>query len=126
MISTLCFPKIDLSKYQIDLFTKQLASDIRFVRKENIVGNSGTYILFKSEGKLNSYIVRKDGLDLKEVNLIDNVNLLYNNGKINFKRDGTPNPKGQTIYIYNENIKKEITIVPVSGRVLLKEGKYET
>ena len=39
---------------------------------------------------------------------------------------GSPNPKGQTIKVYNDKIKKEITIVPVSGRALLKEGEYET
>ena len=43
---------------------------------------------------------------------------------IKFKSDGTLNGKGETISILLDDIKVEITIVPFSGRVLLKEGKY--
>ena len=44
---------------------------------------------------------------------------------IKFKEDGTPYPSGTTIRIIYKDTKKEITIVPISGRVLIKEGKYE-
>lgn len=126
IISSLCFPKDSISKHQIKLFTKQLCSDIRYVRKANMLGNLKTYIYYSEDNKLTSYIVREDGKDLKKVSLPIGTNLQYGNSKIKFKSDGSPDPKGQTINIYKENVKIELTIVPVSGRVLLKEGKYET
>ncbi len=39
---------------------------------------------------------------------------------IKFKSDGSPQ-KASTIEIYNNRLRKTITITPVSGRVLLKE-----
>lgn len=126
IISSLCFPKDSISKHQINLFTKQLSSDIRYVRKSNMLGNLKTYIYYSEDNKSTSYIVRENGKDLKKVSLPSGANIQYGNSKIKFKSDGSPDPKGQTINIYKENLKIELTIVPVSGRVLLKEGKYET
>lgn len=125
LISTLCFPRFNINKYKIDLFTKQLCSDIRYVRNENMLGNLNAYIYY-TDDKVKRYIVRNDGKDLKEITLPEEMKISYNQSRIRFKRDGTPDPKGQTIIIYNKDLKKEITIVPISGRVLLKEGKYET
>lgn len=125
LISTLCFSKDDLSKHQINSFTKQLCSDIRYVRKCNMLGDFKTYIYYKKNQESSSYVVRSKGNDMKEIQLPSEINLEYGESKIRFKSDGSPDPKGQTINVYNNKIKKEITIVPVSGRVLLKEGKYE-
>lgn len=90
-----------------------------------MLGNSSAYIYY-TDDKEKSYIVRNDGKDLKKITLPEETKLSYNQSRIRFKRDGSPDPKGQTITIYNKDFKKEITIVPISGRVLLKEGKYET
>jgi hypothetical protein len=126
LISTLCFSKEDINKHQINLFTKQLCSDIRYIRKTNMLGDSNTYIYYKKNKEAASYVVRSGGEDIKEIKLSNNIKLEYMREKILFKRDGSPDPKGQTISVYDNKTKKEITIVPVSGRVLLKEGKYET
>ncbi|WP_042271944.1 hypothetical protein [Faecalimicrobium dakarense] len=126
IISSLCFPKDSVNKHQINLFTKQLCSDIRYVRKANMLGNLKTYIYYFEDNKSTSYIVRENGKDLKKVHLPSGANIQYGNSKVKFKPDGSPDPKGQTINIYKDNLKIELTIVPVSGRVLLKEGKYET
>lgn len=126
IISSLCFPKDSISKYQMNLFTKQLCSDIRYVRKANMLGNLKTYIYYIEDNESISYVVREDGKDLKEVSLPSGAKLQYGNSKVKFKPDGSPDPKGQTINIYKEKLKIELTIVPISGRVLLKEGKYET
>lgn len=126
LISTLCFSKEDITKHQINLFTKQLCSDIRYIRKTNMLGDSNTFIYYKKNKDAISYVLRSNGKDIKEIKLPNNVNLEYMEEKMFFKRDGSPDPKGQTITVYNNKTKKEITIVPVSGRVLLKEGKYET
>lgn len=126
IISTLCFPKENISKYQINSFTKQLCSDIRYVRKNNMLGCNDTYIYYKNNNGTHSYILRQESKDVKEISLPKDVQLLYTRGKILFKKDGSPQQLGATIKIISKDIKREITIVPVSGRVLLKEGKYES
>ena len=126
LISTLCFSKDDVNKHQIDSFTKQLCSDVRYVRKCNMLGDLSTYIYYKKDKESSGYAVRSGGNDIKEIKLPNDITLKYGQSKIVFRRDGSPDPKGQTIKVYNDKIKKEITIVPVSGRVLLKEGEYET
>ena len=126
LISTLCFSKDDINKHQIDSFTKQLCSDIRYVRKCNMLGDLSAYIYYKKDKESSSYAIRSGGNDIKEIKLPNDITLKYGQSKIVFRRDGSPDPKGQTIKVYDDKIKKEITIVPVSGRVLLKEGEYET
>lgn len=124
IISTLCFFNGDNKNYILNSFTKQLCSDIRYVRKCNMMGDLKTYIYYKEEKNYISYILRSNSKDIKEVQLPKGASLA-GLSKISFKQDGTPISKGSTIKVYNGIIKKEITIVPVSGRVLLKEGRYE-
>lgn len=126
LVVTLGFPKDNLQKYEINSFAKQLCSDIRYVRKSNMLGNSDTYIYYKKTEYLKSYILRENSKDIKEIFLPTEVEIYYNRGKLQFRKDGSPEPTGTTITIMNKYIKKEITIVPISGRVLLKEGKYGT
>ncbi|MGL4913482.1 MAG: pilus assembly FimT family protein [Romboutsia sp.] len=125
LVSTLCFSKDDNNKHQINSFAKQLCSDIRYVRKCNMLGDLNTYIYYKKDNDKTSYILRSDFKDVKEIDL-PNGSKLIGLSKILFNTNGSPNPKGQTIEIISNSIQKQITIVPVSGRVLLKEGKYET
>lgn len=89
-------------------------------------GILNAYIYYKnSEGK-QSYVLREKGKDVKEIALPKDAELKYTIEKIMFKRDGSPDKTGTTITIKHRENKKEITIVPVSGRVLIKEGIYET
>lgn len=125
IISTLCFFNGDNSNHQLNSFTKQLCSDIRYVRRCNMLGDLNTYIYYKEKNKQISYILRSNAEDVKEIALPKGSKLV-GISNISFKQDGTPIKKGSTIKIYNNSIKKEITIVPVSGRVLLKEDKYES
>lgn len=125
LLASLCIPKRVIDKSSINSFSRQFCSDIRFVRRENILNNMKTYIYYVKKDGLEGYILRKDGEDAK-------TNLLPKGGKINhrlstikFKSDGSPVERGSTIYISKDNLKRQITITPISGRVLLKEDKYE-
>ena len=71
------------------------------------------------------YIQNENKEDIKQVYLPKVCKIEYTRSMIKFKADGTPYPSGTTIKIIYKDIKKEITIVPISGRVLIKEGKYE-
>ncbi|WP_195939757.1 pilus assembly FimT family protein [Romboutsia sp. 1001713B170131_170501_G6] len=126
LVSTLYFFYDNLDKYYINSFTKQLTADIRYVRRVNMLGDLSTYIYYDLNNKNKSYILKSQGEIKKEVSLPNETKIEYGESKIIFRTDGSPDRRGQTIRVYKGNIKKEITIVPISGRVLLKEGKYET
>ncbi|RDY28764.1 hypothetical protein CHL78_004300 [Romboutsia weinsteinii] len=126
LIITLCFPKASIEKYKINSFMKQLCSDIRYVRKSNMLGDFSTYIYYTEENGCNGYILQENGKSEKEVFLPENTKLEYSpRNRVKFKITGAPDPQGGSIRVYTDKQIREITIVPVSGRVLLKEGKYE-
>jgi Tfp pilus assembly protein FimT len=125
MISSIVLSNFYIDRYKINSFTKQLCSDIRYVRARNMSSDFSTYIYYKNEDNVISYVLREDGNDIKQVSLPKNTKLSYAISKIIFKQDGTINGIGETITVTYEGKKTEITIVPFSGRVLLKEGIYE-
>jgi len=125
LISTLCFPKDNIEKYQLNSFTKQLCSDIRYVRNINMMGNTNTYLYLDNNGECSSFTLNENKKNIKQVYLPKEYKIEYTRPMVKFKADGTPYPSGTTIKIIYKNRKKEITIVPISGRVLIKEGKYE-
>ena len=48
LIATMSFTKINLSNYKVNAFAKQMASDIRYVRKINRLGNNKVYMYLLS------------------------------------------------------------------------------
>lgn len=127
LIATLCFPKNNFEKHTINSFSKQLCSDIRYVRSCNMLEDTSTYLVYVEEDGKKGYSIKQKGEYIKYVFLPKNTVIKdnINNNIIRFDNYGAPYPGGGTINISNNETKKEITIVPVSGRVLLKEGKYE-
>lgn len=126
IISTLCFPKGNIEKYQFNSFIKQLCSNIRYVRNVNMMGNTNAYVYLEKSDDGGSFKLREDGKDIKQVYLPKDCKIKYERQMIKFKSDGTPLHSATTIKISHKNKEVEITIVPISGRVLIKEGKYET
>ena len=125
IITTLCFPKGNIEKYKINSFVKQLCSDIRYVRNINMMGNTNAYVYLDNNDEEYSFTLNENKKIIKTVYLPKECKIEYTRPMIKFKSDGTPYPSGTTIKIIYKNTKKEITIVPISGRVLIKEGKYE-
>ena len=125
MITSIVLSSFYIDRYKVNSFAKQLCSDIRYVRARNMCSDFSTYIYYKNEENVISYILREGGNDIKRVSLPKNTNLSYKINKIIFRQDGAIDGIGETIIVNYKNEKTEITIVPFSGRVLLKEGKYE-
>lgn len=127
--SSICFVKYEGDNYKIELFAKELCSDIRYVRRENILDNPSVYIRFFRDDHKWSYILHRNKKEDKRVYLPKNVNLNFpisqNNSIISFYTSGLYKNGGGTISINKGDEYKYITIVPVSGRVLYKEGIYE-
>lgn len=118
------FPKDKTEKYSIDCFARQLVSDIRYVRNVNMNGNINLFIEQFPNSDPPKYILKENSNIVKTINLPRGSSLSCPSNIIRFKSDGTLNTKGETITISLDSTKVEITIVPFSGRVLLKEGKY--
>ncbi len=119
--------KFYIKDYQIDSFTRQLCSDIRYTRIKNLNSDysTGIYYTKKSNGEV-AYVLRDGGECKKEVKLPKNTDISKSVEIIQFSPQGVLLKKGETIIITDKknNKKREITIVPFSGRVLIKEGIY--
>lgn len=124
LITFLSYPKNIIEKYQLYSFSKQLCSDLRYVKSKNMLGVSNVYLQIKNENNNTYYTVNENKKDIKTVNLSKNITLKTNQNKFKFNQNGSIG-KGVTIYLILNDLTKEITVTPTGGRVLLKEGKYE-
>lgn len=125
-ILMISFPKEKSQKYEIDSFARQLVGDIRYVRSMNSNGNLSVFIENISTQDNPRYLIKENTDIVKTVYLPKNSSLSYPSSTIKFKSDGTLSSKGETIIIDSKDKKIKITIIPFSGRVLLKEDIYET
>lgn len=125
-ILMISFPKEKSQKYEIDSFARQLVGDIRYVRSMNSNGNLSVFIENISTQDNPRYVIKENTDIVKTVYLPKNSSLSYPSSTIKFKSDGTLSSKGETIIIDSKYRKIKITIIPFSGRVLLKEDIYET
>ena len=119
------FSMFNLDDYKVDSFIRQLNSDIRYVRRVNKLGNSKVYIAFTEQNNRKGYLLRDNGEIVKSEFLPKNVKLNYSISKILFDRQGAFYMGGTTIIILDDKKYTEMTITPVSGRVLIKEGIYK-
>ncbi|WP_195335709.1 hypothetical protein [Paraclostridium bifermentans] len=125
-ILMISFPKEKSQKYEIDSFARQLVGDIRYVRSMNSNGNLSVFLENISTQDNPRYVIKENTDIVKTVYLPRNSSLSYPSSTIKFKSDGTLSSKGETIIIDSKDRKIKITIIPFSGRVLLKEDIYET
>ncbi|WP_373601574.1 Tfp pilus assembly protein FimT/FimU [Paraclostridium bifermentans] len=125
IIIYIVFPKDNIQKYELDSFARQFASDIRYVRSININGNENFYLENIKSSNDSRYVIKDNSEIIKTVYLPQNSTLTSTYPIIKFKSDGTLNSIGETMTLKSAYRTIEITIIPFSGRVLLKEGKYE-
>lgn len=128
VISLIPIYKVNIRDYEIDSFARQLCSDIRYTRIKNMNYDYSTKIYYEksSDGSI-SYVLKESKHIKKKVELPKNAEIIYGAEKIDFGLNGAIRHKGETIKIKDKtnNKIKVITIVPMSGRVLIKEGMYE-
>ena len=125
MILSISSVRLDTNHYKIDAFMKQLCCDIRYTRLKNMNSDYSTYIRFnKKNSSIREYILREHGEDKRIVKLPDNV-ITYNSVEvIDFTPFGKLDQQGETITIIYDKKEYIMTIVPFSGRVLIKEDRY--
>ncbi|MFI3209819.1 MAG: hypothetical protein R3Y64_02005 [Peptostreptococcaceae bacterium] len=117
LVSNICFMNFDINYYLYENFSHSFYYDIKKLRKQSIVENDTSYILLVDNG----YKIIDDNVVLKEVLYPPNTKISSKGVRLAFNNTGTLVGNVYTFIVgYKDNI-NEITITPVSGRVLLKE-----
>ncbi|ADL68796.1 conserved hypothetical protein [Thermoanaerobacterium thermosaccharolyticum DSM 571] len=134
IIVLITVPKTDFfssktSEMRLRMVANELINDIRYVQYKNIYENESLYLTIQSDHK--GYFIHKPGVMVKRIKtkiLPDGITVYWNIPKspleISFSDQGAPTLGGCTIYLYNDSNKKvEITILPATGRTMIK-GNY--
>ena len=110
-------PKFDMGDYLLKTQAQQLCGEIRNIRALKM--SEGEY--YQIALNRDFYQVKNGIKELKKVEMLKNYRIFYEKQDISFTYSGVPN-SGNTITIMNEKNgrRMKITIVPSSGRVLLK------
>lgn len=119
IITSICIPKNKTRDYKLNLEARVLTNEIRMVRYK-VMTEGGLHSLILNE---TYYTVVGDGEIIKKVELSKDVYIGENFDKqVKFDPSGTPK-RGGSITIKDKLTKQShvITIVPYTGRVLLKE-----
>lgn len=127
MILAVPFSNINLDNHKVDSFLKELNSDLRYVRKANQSGRRNIYIELIKNYEKNGYILKESGIKQKVVLLPKGAEIKSSTTKLIFDSKGSleaQDGKGLTITIKNKNRYKQLTIVPFSGRILIKDDIY--
>ncbi len=89
-----------------------MTTDIRYIRQINKIGNEKVYILFIEENNCEGYILMEEGRQSKKVFLPKGIELAALQG-VDFIKGNNYNYNKKDNYT-------DITIVPTSGRILIK------
>ncbi|SNX55343.1 prepilin-type N-terminal cleavage/methylation domain-containing protein [Thermoanaerobacterium sp. RBIITD] len=124
-LPTTNFFKAKISHFRLNMIANELINDIRYVQQKNIYENEKLYLSIQTDHS--GYYINKPGTMSKRIKtkiLPDGITIYSNNSMdISFSDQGAPISGGCTIYLYNSNKKIEITILPATGRVMIK-GNY--
>ncbi|MBF8982647.1 prepilin-type N-terminal cleavage/methylation domain-containing protein [Lutibacter sp. B2] len=123
IIASLSIPKIDHTNLHLKTQGRLLCSDLRAMRLASMTEGEG-YMLYLRK---NYYVINNGLRRIKKVTFVPNYEVLPGKQRIMFNYNGSPSYGGMTIKIINRKTKKyiEITIVPASGRILLKDEIHE-
>lgn len=117
---SMVFPKIDSNNYKLMEIAKTLKDDIRYIRYMKMTEGENLRILLQKS----KYSILEGSKKVREVNLGNNFSLYQNfkDSQIAFSFNGAPSTSGGTIILVNNTNGKacEITVVPGTGRILLK------
>lgn len=122
IIISLTIPNLLKIDFSTKVNAKQLCMDIRNVRYLRMTEGKAYRIILMDNG----YKILNGPEIIKNINFSKKINLQFTYKEIMFSYNGAPN-RGDTITVKNTNSNKtfDITIVPASGRILLKDEKYQ-
>ncbi len=115
-------PKSDSGYMKAEWERRKLCSELRLLKRKNLSG-IGEYMRIAKVNNKSCYRTFFDLKLIREEYVDDNIKVASNMKKIMFKSDGIPMDSG-TIEIRYKEKTYTITITPISGRILFKEGIY--
>lgn len=124
---SIAIPKIERRNYHLMTSSRMLRDDIRNVRYMKMVEGKNLKISLER----NQYSVMENSKVVKRVKLEKDFKITYTDnfkgGDIIFGYNGVPTYGGGTITIFDDRANKycEITIVPATGRILLKNEIFK-
>ncbi|AOT68169.1 type II secretion system protein [Geosporobacter ferrireducens] len=118
LLTSIAAPRMDKTFFNMKVYSRELCADIRYIRLMKMTEGGAYRILLHEE----YYRVLNGSKELKTVELPKHMQLLYPAQVIRFNQNGAPSWSG-TISVRDKKSGRyyEITIVPASGRVLLKD-----
>lgn len=119
IISAIALPRTNRLPYFMKSYGRTLCADIRYIRLAKMTEGGEFRILLHSR----YYRVLNGHKELKTIELPKNLELVFSGSEVRFDYKGSPSHGGTTITIRDRDSAKfyQITIVPASGRVLLKD-----
>lgn len=124
ILSSIAVPKLGTSNYALINTARRLRDDIRGIRDTTMAEGEAMHILFEQ----NNYRILRGTKVVEKVILHKDFSLFndFNENEVAFKLDGTPWLGGGTIKLMNNKRKKycEVTVIPATGRVLLKNEVF--
>jgi len=124
IVTSMLIPKIERRDYYLLTSSRMLRDEIRTIRYMKMTEGKNYRILLGD----NRYVIFENNKPVKDVKLEKNLKIAHNisGGNIYFSHIGAPLKSG-TIRIIDDETNNycEITIVPATGRVLLKNQIFE-
>lgn len=118
----LVFPKADSGYMKAEWERRRLCSEIRYLKRRDLAGLEEFMWITKSNGKTYCQTLFKSKV-LRQREIDKDISVRTSLSKIKFQESGVPNESGEINVVY-KNKYYCITITPISGRILFKEGFY--
>ncbi len=122
IVLSITLPKISIDFGYMDKMANEFVMDVRYIQMENMKNPSQNYKIriYEDIGK---YTVNNSDVVEKKVTFKERYIIRYSNtGSIGFNGEGTPVNAGTfTIIDTMTNETKNVSIVPTTGRTIIKE-----
>lgn len=122
IIMTIAIPMVNMDLGYMDKMAAEFIADVRFVQMETMKYPEAGYQIDINKNK-GEYYIRKKLILVKKVCFTERYKINYNNkSPFAFTYEGTPINAGTfTILDTKTNESKKVTIVPTTGRTIIKE-----
>lgn len=121
---SIIIPKFERRDYHLTTLSRMLRDDLRYIRFAKMVEGKNYFISLEEK----QYTIRESTKIIKRVKLEKDFKIMHNfsnstSVNISFSYKGAPTLGGGTITIFDDKRNRycEITIVPDTGRILLKD-----
>lgn len=122
ILMVVSMPRISANFRYMDKIAEEFLGDARFIQMEAMKGSSGKYrIAVNSE--TGRYYLKNDTVIIKTVLIKERYKIKYTGmGELYFNADGMPvHPGTFTITDTKTKEEKSVTVVPATGRTIIKE-----